>query len=83
MLHRNMEARMASLTLGTTGAALAHPLATLRRMAARIARWNQNRREAARVMQELVTADPRDLRDMGITAYDFHAIARGAFKRPN
>ncbi len=72
---------MASLTLGTTGAALAHPVSTLRRLAVRVARWNASRREAARVMQELVTADPRDLRDMGITSYDFHAIARGVFKR--
>ncbi len=47
----------------------------------RISAGVAERRRRAAVLRELRQCDERDLRDLGISRYDFEAIARGSFKR--
>ena len=48
---------------------------------ARVLAWIGERRAELETRRELARLDDRDLQDMGITSYDFDAIARGSFRR--
>ena len=43
--------------------------------------WRHKRAERARILRELAEFDPRDLQDLGISQYDFKAIAEGRMSR--
>ncbi len=43
--------------------------------------WIGERRAEIATRRELARLDERDLHDMGITSYDFDAIARGTYRR--
>lgn len=72
---------MATLTHDTHSISLAHPLAALREMGARFQAWRAARADYADAMHALAQIDGRDLRDLGISQYDFEAIARGNYRR--
>lgn len=72
---------MATFAQYTPSHALVRPSTGLRRLLARLFAWRAERREIARTLRELERVDTRDLRDLGITRYDFEAIARGVFTR--
>ncbi len=61
---------------GTLGV-VARALRTFDRIATGLA----DHRHRQAVLRELRSCDPRDLRDLGISEYDFEAIANGTFKR--
>ncbi|MBN8890416.1 MAG: hypothetical protein ABS99_10355 [Acetobacteraceae bacterium SCN 69-10] len=71
---------MATLTHDTP-TALGHSLASPHGLVARLQAWLAARRDYAEAMRALSQVDDRDLRDLGISPYDFEAIARGDFRR--
>jgi uncharacterized protein YjiS (DUF1127 family) len=75
------DAVMATLTHDTHSISLNHPLAALRQVAARFQAWRAARAEYAEAMHSLAQIDNRDLHDLGISQYDFEAIARGDYRR--
>ena len=72
---------MATLTHDAPAVSVAHPLSGARSLLARFQAWRALRREYAQAMHDLVQIDTRDLRDLGISQYDFESIARGTFRR--
>lgn len=48
---------------------------------ARLNAWRSKRREIARIEFELRTYTERNLADLGLTAYDIPAVARGQYRR--
>lgn len=61
----------------------AHPRAFswLRDLYDRAAAARADRALRSAVMRDLFDADPRDLRDLGISTCDFDSIANGSFRR--
>lgn len=47
----------------------------------RIATGLADHRRRAAVLRELAACEERDLRDLGISHYDFQAIANGSYRR--
>ena len=72
---------MTSFIHGATEAGRTGPLVRLRLALERVAVWRAERRRRQEIMGDLYSLEPRDLRDLGISRYDFQAIARGSFKR--
>jgi len=57
------------------------PLSWLRAMYDRAAAARAESAARSAVMRDLFHADPRDLRDLGISTCDFDSIADGSFRR--
>jgi uncharacterized protein YjiS (DUF1127 family) len=55
--------------------------ARLRSLLLRFDAYRRERRNQALILSQLVNADERELRDLGINRYDFQAIAKGEFRR--
>ena len=72
---------MATLTRNLPAISLIHPQGAVRGLAARFHAWRAQRRAYAEAMHDLAQADCRELRDLGISRYDFDAIARGSYRR--
>jgi uncharacterized protein YjiS (DUF1127 family) len=72
---------MATLAHGAHSASLTQPAPAHRSLLARFLAWYAERRAIAQTMRDLNQMDARDLHDLGITPYDFDAIAHGVFKR--
>jgi uncharacterized protein YjiS (DUF1127 family) len=72
---------MAAFAQGTHSAPLSRPRTGLSGLIAGLLAWHAERREINRTMRNLSQMDLRDLQDLGITPYDFDAIAHGVFKR--
>ncbi len=72
---------MATITHGVPGAGSLDLGGRLRHAAERFLAWRAQRREQARIITELNKFEDRDLRDLGLSRYDFMAIASGNFKR--
>jgi uncharacterized protein YjiS (DUF1127 family) len=87
MLHRSMcctatgDAIMATLSHAASNLWFVHPQRTARALSARLRAWHAQRRAYAKTMHDLLQADSRELRDLGISRYDFDAIARGTYRR--
>lgn len=64
-----------------TASAASRPFAWLRAMYDRAAEARAERAARSAVMHDLFHADPRDLRDLGISTCDFDSIANGSFRR--
>jgi uncharacterized protein YjiS (DUF1127 family) len=60
---------------------LTRPSTGLRRLLARLAEAFKARRATSAALRDLHRMETRDLHDLGITTYDFDAIARGQFRR--
>lgn len=72
---------MATLTHDTHSISLSHPMAALRQVVSRFQAWRAARANYADAMRSLAQIDARDMRDLGISQYDFEAIARGDYRR--
>lgn len=72
---------MATLTRDLPNLPLVQPQSALRAVFVRFLAWRARRRAYAKTMDALAQADSRDLRDIGISRYDFEAIARGTYRR--
>lgn len=72
---------MATLTHHLSSLPLIHPQYTAHALSTRFLAWRAERRAYAKAMHDLMQADSRELRDLGITPYDFDAIARGTYRR--
>ena len=70
---------MATLTVSTP--ARPRAVSWLRGWYDRAAAARAERAARSAVMRDLFHADPRDLRDLGISACDFDSIANGSFRR--
>jgi len=47
----------------------------------RFAAWRTERRQRSAILHDLYSFDERDLQDLGISRYDFKAIANGTYRR--
>ena len=72
---------MATAISGLSNSNGVHLGAKLQALGARFSAYRAHRKDRLRVMDELQLCDYRELRDMGISRYDFAAIANGTFKR--
>ena len=70
---------MAAVTVSTS--ARPRPFSWLRDLYNRVAAARAERAARSAVMHDLFLADPRDLRDLGISTCDFDSIANGSFRR--
>lgn len=72
---------MATIIRGVSTPASLHLGLRLREAFDRFTAWRAVRRERSRILGELNRFEDRDLRDLGLSRYDFMAIAEGRFKR--
>jgi uncharacterized protein YjiS (DUF1127 family) len=72
---------MATVIHGVSGFAGLHLRDRLRHPLEQLATWFAARRQRAQIKRELNLLDDRDLRDLGISQYDFDAIAEGRLTR--
>jgi uncharacterized protein YjiS (DUF1127 family) len=72
---------MATVIHSVPGSASLHLRDRLRHGFEIVASFIRTRRERARIIAELNTLDDRDLQDLGISQYDFRAIAEGRITR--
>ncbi len=72
---------MAVLAQGAHSATISHPRTGLGRLISVYLTWRAERRDYVQTMRDLHRMESRDLQDLGITPYDFDAIAHSAFKR--
>jgi uncharacterized protein YjiS (DUF1127 family) len=72
---------MATLIHTMPGHASAGPLTLLRGAWHHLTAHYAERRMRAETLWALNQLEPRELRDLGITPYDFRSIARGTYRR--
>lgn len=72
---------MATLADFSPSLSAARPQGASRSLLARFQAWRAARREYAEAMHALSQIDDRDLRDLGISSFNFEAIARGEYQR--
>ncbi len=72
---------MATLVHDVLGNARLPVMAPLQRWRHRVAGWLAARQDRAQVLRELNACDERELRDLGISRYDFAAILDGTYRR--
>lgn len=60
---------------------IARPATGLRTLLQRALAWRAERAAVRRTLRDLQQMERRDLQDLGITQYDFDAIAHGIFRR--
>jgi uncharacterized protein YjiS (DUF1127 family) len=72
---------MATVIHGVSGIAELNLRDRLRHPLELVSAWLVARRQSARIRRELNLLDERDLRDLGISRYDFDAIAEGRLSR--
>ncbi len=72
---------MATLTQSSPNACIVEPRSVTSGWLARFRAWRARRRVYTETIDALTQFDARDLRDLGISRYDFEAIARGTYRR--
>ena len=72
---------MATVIQGVPALLHPHIRNSFRALGSSVVAWLAERRQRAAIRRRLELLDPRDLRDLGISRYDFDAIARGEVTR--
>jgi uncharacterized protein YjiS (DUF1127 family) len=72
---------MATLAQSSPNPCIVRPHSVTSGWLARFRAWRARRRVYTETIDGLTRLDARDLRDLGISRYDFEDIARGTYRR--
>jgi uncharacterized protein YjiS (DUF1127 family) len=72
---------MATLAHSSHSASIARPAQDRPSLLRRFLAWRAERAAVRQTLRDLHRMEHRDLQDLGITQYDFDAIAHGVFRR--